>query len=308
MILFWVWLTGAGLVLLLWLRDWRRMRMSLKTATEVDFDLPIRVFIAETPTEPGIVGILRPALLLPKGLQERLTPAQFESVVTHELCHVRRRDNLAAALHMVVETIFWFHPLVWWIERRLVEERERACDEEVIRRGGEREAYAEGILSVCKFYKESALMCVSGVAGADLKRRIEEIMGNRVAHKLSFVRTAVLVLAGVGAVGGPIAIGAVQGAGGQVSSAYTFSFLEYPGSKSTTAAGIDSVGRIVGHYADDAGTHGFLFDNGAYATIDYPGAKWTAAYGVNTAGQIVGAYGQDEFTGRHGFLFGRGAG
>lgn len=306
MILLTLWLSGAGFVMLLWLRDWRRMRLSLKNASEVDFDMPLRVFIAETPTEPGIVGVLRPVLLLPKGLQERLTPAQFESVVTHELCHVRRRDNLAAALHMVVETIFWFHPLVWWIERRLVEERERACDEEVIRRGGEPEAYAEGILSVCKFYKESALMCVSGVAGADLKRRIEEIMGNRVAHKLSLIRAAVLVMAGIVAVGGPIAIGAVQGAAVQTSNAYTFSIIEYPGSKATTASGIDSGGRIVGQYTDDSGTHGFLFDNGAYVTIDYPGMQWTVAYGVNTAGQIVGAYGQDERTGRHGFLLNRG--
>jgi Zn-dependent protease with chaperone function len=41
---------------------------------------------------------------------ERLTPSQIDAVLMHELCHVRRRDNLAAALHMLVETIFWFHP------------------------------------------------------------------------------------------------------------------------------------------------------------------------------------------------------
>ena len=294
---------------MLWLREWRRMRSSLTTASAADSDLqhiPIPVLIAETPTEPGIVGILRPTLLLPKGLRERLTPAQFGAVVTHELCHVQRRDNLAAALHMVVETIFWFHPLVWWIERRLVEERERACDEEVLRQGGEPEAYAEGILSVCKFYKESALVCVSGVAGADLKKRIEDIMGNRVTHKLSFVRMALLVVAGIAAVGGPIAIGVVQATAGQAYNAYTFSTIEVPGSSSTVASGVDALGRIVGYYGDGGGTHGFLFDNGAYSAIDFPGAKWTVAYGVNASGQIVGAYGQDEFSGRHGFLLNRG--
>ena len=54
------------------------------------------------------------------------------AIVAHELCHVGRRDNLAAAVHMIVEAVFWFHPLVWWIGTRLVEERERACDEEVL--------------------------------------------------------------------------------------------------------------------------------------------------------------------------------
>ena len=42
-----------------------------------------------------------------------------------------------AAIHMFVETVFWFHPLVWWIGKRMVEERERACDEEVLRLGSE---------------------------------------------------------------------------------------------------------------------------------------------------------------------------
>jgi beta-lactamase regulating signal transducer with metallopeptidase domain len=50
---------------------------------------------------------------------------------------------LAAAIHMFVETVFWFHPLVWWIGKRMVEERERACDEEVLQLGGEPRVYAE---------------------------------------------------------------------------------------------------------------------------------------------------------------------
>jgi len=58
----------------------------------------------------------------------------------HEVQHVRRRDNLAAAMHLVVEAIFWFHPLVWWLGARLVEERERACDEEVLRLGNQPES------------------------------------------------------------------------------------------------------------------------------------------------------------------------
>jgi beta-lactamase regulating signal transducer with metallopeptidase domain len=151
-----VWLGGAALVGLRWLREWRRMRLALDAATPADVDFPIPVRMTELPTEPGVVGIVRPVLLLPQGLMERLTSEQVDSIIDHELCHVRRRDNLAAALHMVVETVFWFHPLVWWIEHRLVEERERACDEEVLHRGSEPQAYAEGILNVCKFYKESA--------------------------------------------------------------------------------------------------------------------------------------------------------
>ena len=99
--------------------------------------------------EPGVFGIFRPIVVLPEGIAEQLTTAQFEAVLAHELCHARRRDNLAAAVHMLAEALFWFHPLVWWIGVRLVEERERACDEEVLRTAADPQNYAEGIVAVC---------------------------------------------------------------------------------------------------------------------------------------------------------------
>src|SRR5580704_13847301 len=131
--------------------------------------------------EPGIFGVFRPILLVPEGITDRLPPEQWRAIVAHELCHVRRRDNLTAAIHMAVEAIFWFHPLVWWIGKRLVDERERACDEAVLLASGDPESYAEGILNVCKFYLESPLLCVSGVTGSNLKNRIRAIMTQRVA-------------------------------------------------------------------------------------------------------------------------------
>src|SRR6266576_923925 len=76
-------------------------------------------------------------------------------MLAHELWHVQRRDNLAAAVHMLVEAVFWFHPLLWWLGARLVEERERACDEEVLEMGKERQVYAESILKICEFCVES---------------------------------------------------------------------------------------------------------------------------------------------------------
>ena len=146
-------------------------------------------------------------LLLPQGITDRLAPAQLEAILAHELCHVRRRDNLAAAIHMVVEAIFWFHPLVWWVGARLVEEREHACDEEVLRLGSRPEIYAEGILQTCQFYLESPLVCMSGIAGADLKKRITRIMTLKLAKKLSFGRKALLAAAGIAALTGPVVFG-----------------------------------------------------------------------------------------------------
>jgi bla regulator protein blaR1 len=201
------WLGGFLVVLFSWSRQWLRIRKALATAEPYGAPLPIRTLVSPALLEPGVFGVLRPVLVLPDGIAERLLPDQLEAIVTHELCHVRSRDNLAAAVHMLVEAIFWFHPLVWWIGKRLVDERERACDEEVLLSGSQPEVYAESILKVCEFYLESPLDCVSGITGSDLRKRIRNIMANRHAKKLSRATKLLLAAAGVAALLLPFGIG-----------------------------------------------------------------------------------------------------
>jgi uncharacterized protein (TIGR03435 family) len=203
-ILFSVWLCGVAIASVSWFRLWRHIRAIRRTATPLSLNLPIEVLSSSARLEPGVFGIRKPVLLLPQGITDSLTPPQLEAVLAHELCHVRRRDNLTAAIHMVVEAIFWFHPLVWWIRERLVEERERACDEEVLRVISGPEIYAQGILNVCRFYLASPLTSVSGVTGANLKLRIAAIIANRTADGLNFGRKLLLAVAAVAAVAGPI--------------------------------------------------------------------------------------------------------
>ena len=201
-----LWLTGVVIGIGFWLRWWRSIEAARHAARPLSLNLPIPVMSAPGRLEPGVFGILKPVLLLPDGIAGRLNPEQLEAVIAHELCHIRRRDNLTAAIHMVVETVFWFHPLVWWIRTRLVEERERACDENVLRQA-DPHVYAEGILNVCKFYLESPLVCASGVTGADLKKRIEKIMASHIALNLDWRRKLLLAVAGTAAVAVPIASG-----------------------------------------------------------------------------------------------------
>ena len=130
---------------------------------------PLPIVVSAQTVEPAVFGVLRPVLLWPRDLGDRIGDAQLEALLAHELCHVRRRDNLAMALHMLVEAVFWFHPLVWWIERRLVDERERACDEDVVRLGSDPRVYAEGILKTSELCVESPLACASGITGSDLR-------------------------------------------------------------------------------------------------------------------------------------------
>ena len=212
-----VWACGFLTIVLIRTRLWWRIRRVFNAGTRLELPgvaIPPGMQIRSTPglLEPGVIGFWRPTLLLPAGLEHDLAPLQLRAVIAHEVTHIRRRDNVTACIHMLAEAVFWFHPLVWWIGSRLVEERERACDEAVLRLLGEPEAYAEGILTVCKRYVEAPLSCVSGVSGSNIKKRIEAIMNNRIGTGLTFGRKTVLAFAALFAFATPIVVGSMKAA------------------------------------------------------------------------------------------------
>ena len=221
-----VWLCGFVLIFCVWCLRWRRVSAAMREASplqqgrEVEalrrlenlggVTKRIEILVSRVSLEPGIFGVARPVLLWPEGISARLADAHLEAILAHEVWHVRRRDNLSAAIHMAVESLFWFHPLVWWLGTRLVEERERACDEEVVELGSDRQVYAESILKVCEFCVESPLACVSGVTGSDLKKRMVHIMNGIFVRKLDFSRKLLLSVVAVLAVAVPVFFGLVN--------------------------------------------------------------------------------------------------
>jgi len=220
-----VWATGFLTIMWVWYVRWKRISVLLREAQvlgegrEVEALRRLRqmgathtaipLSLSRSTLEPGIVGLVRPVLIWPAGLSDRLTDPQLEAILAHEICHVRRRDNANAFIQMIAEATFWFHPLVWWIGARLLEEREFACDEEVVRLYNQPKTYAESLLTVCKFYLESSLPCVSGVTGSTLNKRIVQIMQHNVGATLTYSKRALLLAAGVLAILLPIGIGAI---------------------------------------------------------------------------------------------------
>jgi bla regulator protein blaR1 len=220
------WLCGILLALGVWVVRWRRIVRIADSALPVyegreaealrraehhaGLRKPIPLRVTSLAIEPGIFGIFRPVLLWPAGISDQLSDAQIEAIAAHEVEHVRRRDNLAAAVHMVVEALFWFHPAVRWIGSRLVEERERACDEKVVEQNARPEAYAESILKVCAYCLEPPAPCVSGVSGSDLKERILRIMTHRSGVRLNSARKLMLGCAAVLAIAAPMGFGVVH--------------------------------------------------------------------------------------------------
>jgi len=223
-----VWLCGFMTVLGYWCVQWQRIAKVVEEAQpllegreiealrrmERTANTPRRIEILSSrdSMEPGLCGIVHPVLLWPEGISQHLDEAHLESVLAHEVCHVQRRDNLTSVVHMLVEAIFWFHPLVWWMERRLVDERERACDESVLEVCSRPQVYAESLLKVCEFCVASPLACISGTTGADLKRRIGQIMTASIARKLGLGARLSLLAAAFVAVCMPILLGQMKGA------------------------------------------------------------------------------------------------
>ncbi len=189
------------------LRDWLRVRAPLRASTPIDIPATLAVRSSPGLLEPGVIGFFRPTVLLPEGIFKTLERPQLEAILAHELSHIRIRDNLTAAIHMIVEAVFWFYPLVWWIGARLVEERERACDESVLAQGREPREYADAILNVCKHCVKSPVVCVSGIIGSDLKRRIVHIMARHIGQRLTPGRKLLLGGAAAVAIAVPLALG-----------------------------------------------------------------------------------------------------
>jgi bla regulator protein BlaR1 len=252
-----IWLCGSFAVLLMWTIRWRRISAAMKSATPLSdgrevgalrrieyiagIRKPIELLLSRASLEPGIFGIARPTLIWPEGISKRLEDPHLEAVLAHEVWHVRRRDNLSAALHMLVEAVFWFYPLVWWLGARLVEERERSCDEEVVALGSDRQVYAESILKVCEFCLGSPLPCVAGVTGADLKKRMVHIMTDRISHKLDFARKALLAVAATLAIAIPVTFGLLHATPGRAQSQAANPDLQAPVYSSVSIKSSESV-------------------------------------------------------------------
>jgi len=205
-----VWVTGAGAVIARWLSQWLRLAAHAAEAAPIvngvvydtlqcvqgkeNIRCPIALVASHQTMEPAVIGIFNPVLLWPQQLTSELDEAHIDAIVAHETCHVARRDNLLALVQMAVSAAFWFHPLVWWIGARLIDERERACDEYVLARGRRASTYAESIVKTCRICVTSPLVNAAGVTGGHLKTRIVRIMKQAPASPLGIRQKATLLL------------------------------------------------------------------------------------------------------------------
>ncbi len=136
--------------------------------------VPVRLLESALIEVPTLIGWLRPTILVPASVFIGLTPDQLEAILAHELAHVRRYDYLVNLFQTVIETVLFYHPAVWWISRKLREERENCCDDIALEVMQDRLVY---VSALAQLEEGRAIPLAMTASGGLLIQRIKRIVG-----------------------------------------------------------------------------------------------------------------------------------
>ena len=149
---------------------------ALETLTNrLGLERRVRLLHSSRVEVPTVIGWFRPVILVPLSALTGLAPKQIETILAHELAHVRRHDYAVNLFQSVVETLFFYHPAVWWISRQIRLEREHCCDDLAIALCGDRLLYAAALTEL----EELRVVAQPSLAanGGSLLSRIRRIVG-----------------------------------------------------------------------------------------------------------------------------------
>lgn len=116
-----------------------------RVRSRIGLSRAVRAVVAAGLETPVVVGWLRPTIVVPVGLLSGMPSAEVEAILAHELAHVKRFDYAVNLIQLVAETLFFFHPAVWWISSEIRRERERCCDEMAAAACGSRRTCARAL-------------------------------------------------------------------------------------------------------------------------------------------------------------------
>ena len=161
----------------------------------------VEVAISPSIGSPMVLGILRPIIVFPADLVEKLRTDKLALILMHELAHVRRWDNLTLLLHRLVAAVLFFHPAVWLCGRMLRREAEQACDDLVVCATGRSEAYARGLAHVAEravhlnpLIRRIPTMNAFAATESDLALRIRRALGGSARRMGTRARVLAAVL------------------------------------------------------------------------------------------------------------------
>ena len=140
---------------------------------------------------PAVIGLFHPVVLLPVRALTGLTPEQLEAVIAHELAHVKRFDVAVNFFQVIAETLFFFHPAVWWLNKRIRADREDCCDDVAIAECGSTVGYARA-LATMETWRDVPDFAMA-VTGSPVATRVARLLG--ISQQQNGARTAGIVTA-----------------------------------------------------------------------------------------------------------------
>jgi beta-lactamase regulating signal transducer with metallopeptidase domain len=136
----------------------------------------LQVLTSALADTPSVVGFLKPVILFPPAALLNLSAAQLESIVAHELAHIRRHDYLVNLLQTIAETLLFYHPAIWWVSSRIRTERELCCDDMVVEICGDPVGYARTLTQLERLRLGSPSLALMSTGGP-LMYRIQRLTG-----------------------------------------------------------------------------------------------------------------------------------
>ena len=152
---------------------------------------------------PMVVGHLKPMIMFPMGIINRLAPEEVEAILAHELAHVMRKDFIFNILQSVVEALFYFHPAVWWLSSQISNERESACDDIAIELINSKINYARALVAIQEmaYFPLTPSLAFAGQRKSQFLMRMQRILNqpnNKTNIMEKLIATCALVLLMVG--------------------------------------------------------------------------------------------------------------
>ena len=149
----------------------------VKLAARLRVARPIHLLESLVIEVPAVIGWLRPVVLVPTSALTGLTPQQLDVLLAHELAHVRRYDYVVNLVQCVIETLLFYHPAVWWVSRRVREEREHCCDDLVVAAFGDPHLYASALVDMERVRSTTPRLALAATGGGgSLLYRIQRLL------------------------------------------------------------------------------------------------------------------------------------
>jgi ankyrin repeat protein/beta-lactamase regulating signal transducer with metallopeptidase domain len=157
-------------------RSWQQTLTCLASR----FGIRRRIALCESTraSGPAVIGWLRPVILLPFSALAGLTPQMMEAILAHELAHIRRHDYFLNMLQTAVETLLFYHPAVWWVGKKIRQERENCCDDLAVAACGDALIYARALTALEQFRCAQPRLAMAAGRGS-LLARIHRLVGVR---------------------------------------------------------------------------------------------------------------------------------